>query len=146
MQATEFLITKIIATLGPASSDKKTIQKLIEAGARVFRINFSHGDFSNYNKLIENIFLAEGWMISIIGSIAGLIIGTTISWVQDHFGLLKLTGSGTFIIDAYPVDIQTPDLLMVWLTVLLIGFFAARYPVKQISKKYLKRLENEEIV
>lgn len=98
------------------------------------------------NKLIENIFLAEGWMISIIGSIAGLIIGTTISWVQDHFGLLKLTGSGTFIIDAYPVDIQTPDLLMVWLTVLLIGFFAARYPVKQISKKYLKRLENEEIV
>lgn len=98
------------------------------------------------NKLIEKIFLLEGWMISIIGSVTGLIIGTTISWVQDQFGLLKLSGSGTFIIDAYPVDIQIPDLLLVWLTVLLIGFLAARYPVKQISKKYLKRLENEEIV
>jgi lipoprotein-releasing system permease protein len=98
------------------------------------------------NKLIEKIFLIEGWMISIIGSIAGLIVGTTISWVQDHFGLLKLSGSGTFIIDAYPVDIQTLDLLLVWLTVMLIGFLAARYPVKQISKKYLKGLENEEIV
>ncbi len=74
MPATEFLITKIIATLGPASSDKKTIQKLIESGARVFRINFSHGDFSNYDKLIENIRAVQkqtGIYVSIMGDLSG---------------------------------------------------------------------------
>lgn len=74
MPATEFLITKIIATLGPASSDKKTIQKLIEAGARVFRVNFSHGSFQDYDKLIENIRSAQkqsGIYVSIMGDLSG---------------------------------------------------------------------------
>ena len=36
--------TKIVSTLGPASTDVDTIVKLINAGANVFRFNFSHGD------------------------------------------------------------------------------------------------------
>ena len=36
--------TKIVSTLGPASNDVETITKLAEAGANVFRFNFSHGD------------------------------------------------------------------------------------------------------
>ncbi|MBN1132524.1 MAG: ABC transporter permease [Bacteroidales bacterium] len=103
-------------------------------------------DMGAGNKLIERIFIAEGWMISLIGSLIGLVAGTGISWVQDRFGLLKLQGSGTFVIDAYPVDIQIPDLILVWLTVLFIGFLAALYPVKQISKKYLRHIENSVIV
>jgi len=123
----------IIGSLSMLIIDKKTDIKTLR--------NMGAG-----NKLIEKIFLVEGWMISIVGSISGLIIGTVISWLQYKFGLLKLSGSGTFIIDAYPVDIQIPDLILVWLTVLLIGFLAALYPVKQISKKYLKQVENGEIV
>ena len=38
--------TKIVATIGPASNNKATLQKLIEAGVRIFRLNFSHGDAS----------------------------------------------------------------------------------------------------
>ncbi|MCF8227108.1 MAG: FtsX-like permease family protein [Bacteroidales bacterium] len=95
-------------------------------------------------KLISNIFLLEGWLISIIGSVAGIILGTLISWVQDKFELLKLSGSGTFVIDAYPVDLQMNDVLLIWLTVLFIGFLAARYPVKQINKKYLINIENND--
>ena len=74
MPATEFLITKIIATLGPASADKKSIQKLIEAGARVFRLNFSHGTFSDYDKLIDNIRSAQkqsGTYVAIMGDLSG---------------------------------------------------------------------------
>jgi lipoprotein-releasing system permease protein len=98
------------------------------------------------NKLIQRIFLVEGWLISVIGSITGLLLGTAISWIQQQYGLIKLSGSGTFIIDAYPVRIEPVDIVLIWITVLLIGLVAARYPVKQISKKYLRSLEQEVIV
>ncbi len=47
--------TKIVATLGPASSDKETIHKMIKAGVNVFRINFSHADYDNVKERIEII-------------------------------------------------------------------------------------------
>jgi len=74
MTSTDFLITKIIITLGPASSTKETIQQLIEAGARVFRINFSHGTFSDYDKLVENIRYVQkktGVYVAILGDLSG---------------------------------------------------------------------------
>ena len=92
-------------------------------------------------QLISRIFLFEGWLISIMGSFFGIALGTAISFIQDRFELLKLTGSGTFVIDAYPVDLKGTDVLLVMITVLLIGFLAARYPVRQISRKYLNELE-----
>ncbi len=92
-------------------------------------------------QLISRIFLLEGWLISIMGSLIGIALGTLISWIQDKYELLKLSGSGTFIIDAYPVNLKLTDVLLVWITVLLIGYLAARYPVKQISKKYLPEIE-----
>jgi len=98
------------------------------------------------NRLIKRIFLMEGWLISIIGSISGLFLGTAISWVQQRFGVIKLTGSGSFIIDSYPVQIESFDIFLIWITVLVIGLFAARYPVQQISKKYLASLERGGIV
>jgi lipoprotein-releasing system permease protein len=98
------------------------------------------------NRLIERIFLMEGWLISLIGSVIGMALGIAISWIQQRFGLIKLTGSGTFVIDAYPVQIEILDICLIWATVLFIGLIAARYPVKQISRKYLRSLEKEGIV
>jgi len=74
MKKNNFLMTKIIATLGPASGTVEKIVQLIEAGARVFRINFSHGKFSEYDQLIENIREAEritGEFVAILGDISG---------------------------------------------------------------------------
>lgn len=85
------------------------------------------------NSLIRKIFLIEGWLISIIGSTSGLILGIIICFIQDKFEPVKLGGSGSFVIDAYPVDIQIPDILLIWLTVMLIGFVTAYYPVKKIK-------------
>lgn len=98
------------------------------------------------NRLIERIFLVEGWLISITGSILGMALGTGISWIQQEFGIIKLAGSGSFIIDAYPVKIEGPDILLIWLTVILIGLIAARYPVRQISRRYLNQDEQAGIV
>lgn len=47
--------TKIICTLGPASSDYKTIESMAQAGMDVVRLNFSHGDYSSHKKLILNV-------------------------------------------------------------------------------------------
>ncbi|NQZ74849.1 MAG: pyruvate kinase, partial [Ekhidna sp.] len=43
--------TKIVATIGPASNNKETITKLIEAGANVLRLNFSHGSHDDHKKV-----------------------------------------------------------------------------------------------
>mgnify|MGYP001257005511 FL=1 len=47
--------TKIVATLGPATSSKKVIEKMILAGVNVFRVNFSHADYNDVRKRIEMI-------------------------------------------------------------------------------------------
>ena len=85
--------------------------------------------------VLRRIFLFEGWMISLLGALAGLILGTLICWVQQHFGIIKLQGSGSFVIDAYPVSIEIPDLIWVFLIVLLIGYLAAWYPVRYIIRR-----------
>lgn len=87
--------------------------------------------------VLRTIFLFEGWMISILGAILGLMTGTIICWIQQHFGLIKIQGSDSFVIDTYPVNIELPDFIYVFLTVLFIGYLAAWYPVRYITRKFL---------
>ncbi len=88
-------------------------------------------------KLIQRVFQVEGLYISLSGAVFGVILGLLVCWAQIQFGLLQLQGSGSFIIDAYPVSIRLVDILFVFLTVLVIGFIASRYTVKIIVKRYL---------
>jgi len=87
--------------------------------------------------LIKRIFVTEGWLISFSGALIGLLIGSLISWLQAKYGLIKLEGSGSFIIDAYPVVYQFTDVIKVLLTVMFIGFIAAWYPVRFTSKRFI---------
>jgi len=50
-----FRKTKIVATLGPSCSDKESIKMLIKSGMDAARLNFSHGDYSSHEVLIENV-------------------------------------------------------------------------------------------
>jgi len=84
---------------------------------------------------IKRIFLLEGWLISLTGSFLGIIAGTGIAWIQEKFEIISLAGSGSFVLDSYPVDIQVGDILLIWLVVVLIGFLAALYPVRKLSPK-----------
>lgn len=85
--------------------------------------------------LIKRIFLFEGWVISLGGAIAGLILGIVICWLQDTFGFVRLRGSESFIINHYPVSIVWGDIFIIVLIVLSIGFVTAWYPVRHISKR-----------
>ena len=88
------------------------------------------------NNLIRKIFIFEGWLISIIGAVAGVIMGFIICWIQQTYGLVRLQ-SDSLLLDAYPVIMKLKDFIIVPVTVLLIGFWAAWYPVRFLTKKYL---------
>ncbi len=92
---------------------------------------------------IRKIFLLEGWSISIAGSVLGLILGSILCLLQQHLELIKLKGSSSFVINAYPVQMELTDILYVLLTVVFIGFVAAWYPVRNITRRFLKNIEQE---
>ncbi len=87
-------------------------------------------------KTITRVFLVEGWLISFIGVIIGLFLGTILVLIQQHFGIIKFAGGSNFVVDAYPVTLKLTDVFYSLLTVTTIGFFAALYPVKIIVGKY----------
>ena len=92
------------------------------------------------DRLIRRIFLFEGWMISGLGALIGVIIGLTLCLLQQELGIIKLgQAAGSFIIDAYPVRVEAGDVILVFITVLAIGFLAAWYPVHYLGKKWLDK-------
>jgi lipoprotein-releasing system permease protein len=89
------------------------------------------------NNLIRKIFIFEGWLISIIGAAAGVVLGFLVCWAQQTFGIVGLP-SESLIMDSYPVVMKLRDFLIVPATVLLIGYWAAWYPVRYLTRKYLR--------
>lgn len=66
--------TKIVATLGPACGDKETIKKMVDAGVNVFRINFSHADYSDVKErigIIRGLNEEFGYATSILADLQG---------------------------------------------------------------------------
>ena len=82
---------------------------------------------------IRKIFLDEGWLISSLGAVIGLVVGLIMSLIQEHFGLIKLGNGTQYVISAYPVQVQGLDILIVAVTVILLGFVAAWYPVRKLQ-------------
>ncbi|MCD7935320.1 MAG: ABC transporter permease, partial [Tannerellaceae bacterium] len=91
------------------------------------------------DSFIRRIFLLEGWMISGGGAILGIGAGLLLCYLQQRFGLIQLgQTAGAFVIDAYPVKIVASDILTIFITVSLIGLFAAWYPVRYLGRKWLQ--------
>ncbi len=66
--------TKIVCTLGPASSDRETIRRLIQTGMDVARLNFSHGSHDDHQRLIEfirDVADEEGRVVPILQDLQG---------------------------------------------------------------------------
>ncbi len=90
------------------------------------------------DKQIIRIFLFEGRMISTIGAILGVGIGLLLCWGQQQFGWLRLgSSSGNFIVDAYPVSVHATDVLLVFFTVIAVGYLFVWYPVHYLSRRLL---------
>jgi lipoprotein-releasing system permease protein len=84
---------------------------------------------------IRNIFMATGILLSTIGAGIGCVLATSVCILQQQFGFIKLGGSGSFLIDAYPVKMKWEDFLLVMLTVIVIAAIASIIPsIKAASK------------
>jgi ABC-type lipoprotein release transport system permease subunit len=79
--------------------------------------------------LIRRIFTLEGWMISLLGLSAGLVIGIGFALLQQRFGFIKMPGS--FLVSSYPVILQWSDIVATAAGVALIGYLIALIPVRK---------------
>lgn len=114
----------VIGSLSMLIIDKKNdVQTLRNLGA-------------NDNQIVR-IFLFEGRMISFIGALSGVILGLLLCLVQQEFGIISLGTAGSFVVDAYPVSVHFWDVVLIFVTVIVIGFISVWYPVRYLSKRLL---------
>ena len=93
------------------------------------------GNLGATDRQITRIFLFEGRLIVIIGAVVGIAIGLLLCWLQQQFGIIAMGSSeGAFIINAYPVSVHPWDVILIFVTVLIVGFIAVRYPVRYFSR------------
>lgn len=91
------------------------------------------------DRQITRIFLFEGRMISVIGAVVGILLGLLLCWLQQTYGLVALgQSSGSFVVDAYPVSVHPEDIVIVFVTVVAVGFASVWYPVRYFSNKLLR--------
>ena len=91
------------------------------------------------DRQITRIFLAEGRMISVLGAVVGIIFGLLLCWLQQQYGIVRLGDSeGSFVVDAYPVSVHLWDVVIIFITVLAVGFLSVWYPVHHFAKRLLK--------
>ena len=78
-------------------------------------------------KIIARIFMIEGWLISLVGGVVGIVIGVILCLAQQYGKFIKLNGDPSeMIIDAYPVRVEFTDLFVVLTLVLIVGFVTSQ--------------------
>ncbi len=82
--------------------------------------------------LIRRIFILEGWLISLSGLAAGLVLGIGFSLFQQHFGFIKMPGH--FVVQAYPVILSWSDILITAAGVAVIGYLIALIPTASLKR------------
>ncbi len=90
------------------------------------------------DRTVSHIFLIESLLITVVGAVCGVLLGLLLCWLQQTFGFLSLGGEeGSFIVDAYPVSVQLLDVVLVFVTVVVVGFLSVCYPVRYLSRRFL---------
>ncbi len=87
-------------------------------------------------RLTTRVFLYEGFLVSVGGVIVGLILGVVLVLLQQHFGLISFGDAESYIISAYPVELQIADVASVFVVVVSVGILAAWWPVHSIVGRY----------
>ncbi len=84
------------------------------------------------NKSIVKIFMFEGILVGVVGSLLGMLLGLVVVWMQDHYHLFPLDPT-VYIIPAIPVEVHILDLVVVAVTALGLCSLAALYPARRAA-------------
>lgn len=91
------------------------------------------------HRLIRRIFMIQGWLISFVGGVGGIILGAALSLGQQHFGWIKLSGDPSHLtINVYPVRVEAPDLLVVLVLVVIVGLLTSQV-TRLFTRETVKR-------
>ena len=82
--------------------------------------------------LVRRIFTIEGWLVSLLGMVAGVAVGLAISWIQQEFGFVKMPGN--FAVSAYPVIVDFADIAAIVVCISIIGLVTAAIPAAKAAK------------
>ena len=85
------------------------------------------------DSLIRRIFVLEGWMISLTGLAAGLVVGIGFALLQQHFGFIKMPGH--FVVQAYPIILSLTDILLTAAGVAIVGWLIALLPAASATAR-----------
>lgn len=80
--------------------------------------------------LVRKTFILEGWLVSLSGLVAGLVVGIGITLLQQRFGIVKMPAG--FLVQAYPVVLKAADILWTVLGVGAIGFIISLCSVSKL--------------
>ncbi|MCS6904673.1 MAG: FtsX-like permease family protein [Bacteroidia bacterium] len=84
---------------------------------------------------IAQIFLALGLYVGIYGGSSGLALGIFLTFLQAQFGIFRIKGGESFIIDYFPVELQALDIFLVGLTVISLCILSSIYPCIHAAKQ-----------
>lgn len=96
-------------------------------------------------KTLRQIFQIEGLLITAIGIVLGLMLGTLFCWAQMKFGIVRFPAGGSFIVDIYPLKMLLTDFLLITAMVSVIGFLASTIPVRILGKRYFSSFDGTEL-
>ena len=82
-------------------------------------------------RLIQRIFLNEGLLIAVAGGIIGLLLGIVLVLLQQWFGFVKFGTGGNYVVDAYPVLLKLKDILLIFVTIVVVGGSSAWLTVRK---------------
>ena len=85
-------------------------------------------------KFIQKIFLTEGLLLAMIGSVTGMVLAILFVTAQVKYHLIPLTG-GSFLIDYFPVKLRFTDFVLVAVTVFVIAFLASWIPSRKAAMR-----------
>ena len=105
---------------------------IIEKSQSIYTLRSMGAD----NKMITDIFLTEGWLISLAGAITGIVTGVVLCLIQQYSGIIKMNSdSGTLLIDSYPVAVEFTDVAIVLAAAAFVGFLTSAVTAVAMRKR-----------
>lgn len=86
------------------------------------------------SKTAYAIFVAESMFIALVGGGSGMLLGSIVCYIQQHYGIVKLNDSPVFLYQYYPVALHWNDILLVFVTVVILGLITAQYPARKAAQ------------